>query len=366
MLVAFSFCRGEPILASVRPFDLRCMLSFRLRERLMGEQSDNEQQGSVWWPRLVSALLGIIVTVVGAVVVQKLESREPRLTYSSVETVPFSGPSSVVGIYQVVLHNDGKSEVEAINCYVRIPGAKVEQYRTIAAPSLSTTATVVGDAVRVDIPSLNPGETAQVSILATSPTYLPNHPEISLRAKGVTGEEQPATGAPQRGRTEPYLSLAATIAATSALVSTALIRLLLSRKGFGNQSKTLASVCEMHGLKIRADRYGATKGITYYAEADRLGDEADRSASAQVVSEVKKILLALSGVDTVKRESRAIILYNLARISAKEGNADEADNYLAQATKLSSEEIEGRRRIDPLFSGAVARPPDQGTAEKRG
>jgi hypothetical protein len=134
------------------------------------------------------------------------------------------------------------------------------------------------------------------------------------------------------------------------LGSTSLIRrLFIKEVGSGSQAETLASICEMHGLKPRADRYAAAKEITYYGEADRLGEEADGSNDPQVVSQVKRILLALSVVSGVRNASRAIVFYNLARISAKDGKMDEAENYLFQARTLSAEEIDGRRRIDPLF-----------------
>jgi hypothetical protein len=142
-----------------------------------------------------------------------------------VETVPFNGPNNVVGIYQVVLRNEGKKEVEDIGCYIRIPGAKIEQYRTITAPSLVTTDRVANDTVRVSVPNLNPGEAAQISVLASNPTFLPTHPEISVRAKGLMGEEQPATPSEKSETALPFLSAAIALAA---LLSTFAIRTLLT------------------------------------------------------------------------------------------------------------------------------------------
>ncbi len=336
------------LLAGIRRIE-RCSGGFT-----MGEQADPETRTSVWWPRIVSAVLGIIVTVTGAVIVQRLQAREPRLVYSSVETVPFNGPNNVVGIYQIVLRDDGKTEIESISCYIRIPGAKIEQYRTLAAPSLSTTATVANDAVRVDIPNLNPGETTQISILASNPSFLPNRPEISVRGKGVTGEPQaPAGNSPSES---PRFYILVLTAAT-ALASTSLIRLVVSkRSGGGSQAEALASICQMHGLSARAERYAAATKVTYYAEADRLGEEAYRSNDPNVASEVKRILTAMSAIPSMRDGSRSIVLYQLARISAKEGSAENANRYIAEARKLAEEEVDGRRRIDPLFNDVAGVP----------
>jgi hypothetical protein len=311
----------------------------------MNEESTN-QRGSVWWQRIVSALLGIAVTVVGALILQKIQSREPRLVYSSVETVPFNGQNGVIGIYQVVVRNDGKREVEDISSYIRIAGAKIEQYHTIVAPSLTTTTAQVDDAVKVNIPSLNPGETAQISILASSPTFLPTHPDISMRAKGVNGEEATSGTPSKRQETSPLLPL---LTAVAALSSTSSIYAVLRRRQRFGQAQVLESICRLHSLHSRAARYSTAKKVTYYNEADLLGDEAVQSSDAQVVSSVKKILMSVCVVPTMRDTSRAIVFFNLARIAAKEGNRDEVANFLAQAKSLSLEEIEARTRIDPLL-----------------
>jgi hypothetical protein len=313
----------------------------------MGDEIGPPQTASAWWPRIISALLGIAVTVVGSLILQKLQSREPHLTYSAVEALPFNGQSGVVGIYQVILRNDGKKEIEDITSYIQVKGAKIEQYRTIVAPSLTTTTSADADAIRVNLPSLNPGEAAQISILASNPTFLPSRPEISVRAKGVNGVEQ--TSQPLRPEEKPFLL--SLLTAFSALVSTSLIYLFLGRRRLmgRSQAANLKSICQTHGLDSRAERYSTVGRLTYYAEADRLGDEAVQSQNAQTTSEIKKVLIGICALPTINEGSKAIVLYNLARIAAKEGNDTDVDAYVAGAKRISPEEIEGRIRIDSLL-----------------
>jgi hypothetical protein len=314
--------------------------------------SNPEKKSSVWWSRIVSALLGITVTVAGALIVQRLETREPRLTYSSVETVPFNGPNDVVGIYQVVLQNEGKKEVEDVGCYIRIPGAKIEQHRTITAPSLITTDSVTNDILRVSIPSLNPGETAQVSVLASNPSFLPLHPDISVRAKGIMGTEQKSGAAAKSETILPFLS--ATTIAFAALLFTFLSRLLITRGkgdvGSGSQRQVLASICKANGFVARAEGYAKAARLTYYGEADRLGQEATQSEDPRTTSEIKTILTALSiRDDTIKDSSRSIVLYNLSRILAKEQKINEALDVLRRARSFDAEEVDGRHSIDHML-----------------
>ena len=312
------------------------------------ESTGQKTSSSVWLSRLLSALLGVAVTVVAALIVQKLQSREPHLVYSSAETVPFNGQSGVVGIYQIVLRNDGKREVEEIICYVRIPGAKIEQYRTVVAPSLNSISTVTNDAVRATIPGLNPGESAQISILASSSTSLPGRPEVSLRGKGVNGVEQTSSETPSTLEKMSTWGLLA-VAITS-LFSTSLFYQLFRKRFGGNQVRVLESICRTHGLDSRAERYSTLSKVTYYGEADRLGDEAVRSSDGQTISSVRKVLFSLATSSGINPESRAIVLYNLARIAAKEGNTDELATYPKQAKELAPDEIEGRIKIDRLLN----------------
>jgi hypothetical protein len=311
------------------------------------EVGGTEKTSSVWLSRILSALLGIAVTVVGALIIQKLEAHDPHLSYSRTAAVPFSGQDRVVGIYQILLRDDGKKEAEDITCYIRIAGAKLEQYRVITVPSLVPTSTVISDSLTVKLPSLNPGESAQISMLATNPSWLPSIPEVSIRGKGITGEEQVA-GTVQ-GSPEGIASLAL-VAATALLSTFSIYRVLIKNlRSSGGQNKELAGICKIHGMDARAAAYSSMKRTTFYAEADRLGDEAIQSRDPNTKMEAKKILIALSGVSHVKDESKAIILYNLARIASQEGSEREAQLYTVKAKSLSPEEVEGRLRIDPIL-----------------
>src|SRR6266849_8586817 len=66
---------------------------------------------SEWPNRIISALLGIVVSVVGAVILGRLQAREPHLVYWLTEALPFSGQSVNVSIYQISVSNDGKQEI---------------------------------------------------------------------------------------------------------------------------------------------------------------------------------------------------------------------------------------------------------------
>jgi hypothetical protein len=61
------------------------------------------------------------------------------------------------------------------------------------------------------------------------------------------------------------------------------------------------------------------------------------------------VLIGICALPNINEGSKAIVLYNLARIAAKEGNDTELEAYVAHAKTISLEEIDGRIRIDPLL-----------------
>jgi hypothetical protein len=158
----------------------------------MSPQTNEEPKRPIpWLSTIISAAIGITVTVAGTLIIGKLQSREPHLSYSIVSSIPFSGPNNVTCIYQISLTNDGKSEIENINFFVKIPSAKIEQYKTSIAPSITVAENISGDTLKVQIASLNPTDSATVSLLASGANSLPSRPDVSIHAKGINGEEKP-------------------------------------------------------------------------------------------------------------------------------------------------------------------------------
>src|SRR5216683_5529564 len=145
---------------------------------------------SEWPNRIISALLGIVVSVLGAVILGKLQAREPHLMYWSTEALPFSGQNGNVSIYQISVSNDGKQEISDVACAIRVQGAKLDQYKVTASPLLNASTSISNDSVNIQIPNLNPSESVQIALLVTSSTTPPQHPEILARGKEIIGTEK--------------------------------------------------------------------------------------------------------------------------------------------------------------------------------
>jgi hypothetical protein len=309
-------------------------------------QPEDQEKSNPWLSRVVSAILGILITVVAALIIGKLQSRDPHLGYTVVSSIPFSGASDVVSIYQINVINDGKREVQRVTCYMRVAGGKIEQYKTSVAPSISVTQTVAGDSLTVQISSLNPTDTATISLLASGAGSLPSRPEVSIRASGVNGEEK--TESTQQKEFVPTWSvLLSGLAAVT--FSAGLLPFVRRIVGGSSQARVLERICRTHGLMEEAEHYSKLKGRVWYRiEADRLTMDALQVGTAGAFEKAEKILLALTTSGQITSESCAIVLVNLARIEASKGNESAANHYLNLARSYSNSAVEERLRIVPL------------------
>ena len=330
----------------------------------MADSSEQEAKRFPWPTILISALATLLVSVLAGMVLFFLQAREPHLVFTAADTIPFSGTNRVIAVYQVSVTNDGKKSVDDVVCYIRIAGASIDQKRVFADPSLSYSDSVTGDAMRIEIPSLNPSESEQVSALASSQASLPSRPEVSVRGRGVMGEEKPRTTSEN-----PFLlGFTISLLAVSAALALRFVLRLVSRHGpasplvrliattldgdqhSDDQRHVIAYVLRLHGLSTEADRLVSQPHKTsYWAEADRMAQMAVQTDDPQYAEKIRSALLTLVDYAAINPNSTAIVYYDLARVSAALGRAEEARAFLSRATKAMPKLIGKRISIDPLL-----------------
>lgn len=315
-----------------------------------------------WLTIFVSGLVTLVVSVAAGTVIYGLQSREPHLVYSTSDTLPFNGENRVVAVYQVSLTNDGKRSVDEVVCVIRIPGAAIEQKRVIADPSLSYTDSTLNDTLKLQISSLNPSETVHVSVLASAPSFIPTHPEVSLRAKGVLGEQTSSKG-DQRPFLVGFTTSLAAVAVSFVFFIVSVGRLKRQTRSKAvtegeegrhsdDQRQILAYLHRLHGLSTEAERLlSQSHATSYWAEADRMGQLAVHAQNEEIRDKYKSVLSALLEYAVVSKSSQAIIRYNLARIALASNQTSEASARLKEASALSPKLIARRIHLDPLFKG---------------
>ena len=323
--------------------------------------SEGPPRKSEWPNRIISALLGIVVSVLGALLLARLQAREPHLVYWSTEALPFSGQNGNVSIYQISVSNDGKQEISDVACAIRVPGAKVEQYKVTASPLLNASTSALSDSVNIKIPNLNPSESVQIALLVTGPQTLPSRPEILARGKGITGTEKSLT----KDERAPAGLFSSTVAVATAAVTLSGVFLSILRRSRSlaevsgqagppgdDQRQVLAYVCRVHGLRALADQYiGQTHETTYWTEADRLGQMGTDDPNGEQAAAIERVLAGLLEYNPrIAKESIAIIYYNLALINRAKKDEVASQKFLQLAREISSNEVGRRLKVDIRFA----------------
>lgn len=321
-----------------------------------------ELMGLTFWERynvpqvLLTGFVTFIVTIAGSMILTNIQNREPRLVFSTSDTIPFAGENQVMGIYHIRISNEGKKATNNVVCHICLLDTNIEQWDISADPALKFSEILTNDSLELSFPILNPSETLQISILATNDKSLPNKPEISLRAEGVSGSEKQTTDVTSFLNQEVpdeiatiIIALSSAFAGLFALTMTG-SRLRGSYRG-GDQNRVLAFLFGNYGLKDEMEKYlEREKIVAYWSEADKLGVLA--KSSDDTMKNIYKSILKdiLVYAPKIAKKSKGIIYYNIARIEAIQGNDAEKQKNISEAKKLmSKKEIENRMKIDPIF-----------------
>jgi hypothetical protein len=168
----------------------------------------------------ITALVTVMATLLGGYLLDLIQSKQPRLVYTTVDTSTFLGDKGNFAIYTVAISNAGTASIHDVYCLVRVPSAAI-QYKIICDPTLSESAAEDGDTVRFRIGELNPSEKVSITVYATSNSPLPASPLVLARGDDITGvsESGVVLAASPAGSPILYLAVAVIVGALSMWVA---------------------------------------------------------------------------------------------------------------------------------------------------
>lgn len=309
-----------------------------------------------WQQILVTAVITGIITVISGIILFKIQGHEPKLTYSAIETIPFEGSNKMVGIYNVVLKNEGEKDIKDVVCVVKIDKSQIDQYKISVNPANIHSETQKDDTLTVKFVGLNPSEEATISLLASSQSTLPKRPDVALRSSGLTGIEKSSNT--KDGKLQDLLvSVAGGVLATlllfsfltgkrmSSLFGSKVASAVSSDKHSGDQRNILAYLCSLFGLKDEEERYRSLNyKVEYWSESDRLAMSAIESKSPDYAQKIDKLLRELTQYVSMADNSEAIVYYNIARIAAARGDSQAKEQFMKMANSIAPKII--ARRLD--------------------
>lgn len=311
-----------------------------------------------WKSIIATALITGIVTIGTGMLLFWWQSEKSELTYNSIQSIPFDDSSNRLFIQQVEIKNSGDKPIEDVIFVLSFSSQEIQKSKITIDKAISHRKSADKKSIELKIDSLNPNESANISVLFQSTNSNEGGGAVSLRGKGITGK---LIGTEKKNdKTTFFISIAAAYAGIIAFgISTRrgrkilpiLVRsLILGRRvgSSGEQKNVLASLLSMYGYPEKAKDYlQSDSSRMYWVEADLLASEAI-NGDEKVKTDTIEILKSLSNIEVIAEGSKAIVLYNIARIAAS-SDSDVSSEYLALAKKLDAEEIERRLSIDPLF-----------------
>ncbi|MEJ7636425.1 MAG: hypothetical protein WKF75_00155 [Singulisphaera sp.] len=129
-------------------------------------------------------------------VLDRTRDREATLIWEAKETLPIQDKDQSTAIYHVRIDNEGNKEAEKVTCTIAIDGGKIEKPKVARPESMRYTESLTPDLLTEGFESVNPGESIQISVLASGRAELPPKPKVTLRFKGGNGRERSETRTP--------------------------------------------------------------------------------------------------------------------------------------------------------------------------
>lgn len=312
-----------------------------------------------WKSIIATALITGVVTIVTGMFLFWWQSEKSELTYNSIKSIPFDDSSNKLFIQQIEIKNSGGKPVEDVVLLLSFSNETIEKSKISIDQAISHSKEVKDKSIKLIIDSLNPDEGANVSILYQSNIELSSGASISLRAKGVKGKL--IGSSKKQGKEFLGIALAAAYAGIFAfMLSTKRGRkilpllvksMILGRSlSIGEQKYAIASLLSMYGYPEKAKDYlDAGVSRKYWVEADLLASEAI-NGSEDLKKNTINILERVSEIPNINISSKAVVIYNIARLYKSLGADNEADEKLKSAKNLDKTEVEGRLMFDPIFA----------------
>lgn len=206
--------------------------------------------------------------------------------------------------------------------------------------------------ILISIKSINSEEKCKISILAKSLNRFPTEPTVQFRAKGLLAiKMEEITNENIESKlllNNPILVIL--LSSFFALFSFNLIKRVrpsLSGGQSGNQKDIISYLCGVHNLESEIERLMIMQTTTYCFEADRFGFIALNSNDLEYQNKIKNILQqVITYAISMTSDSKAICLYNIAKIEKLQQKETEYTKYLILAKNESKSLIEKRLIIE--------------------
>ncbi|MDO6739402.1 hypothetical protein [Wenyingzhuangia sp. 2_MG-2023] len=306
-----------------------------------------------WTQSILSAVITIIVTVGGGMILFNLQTDKPTLNFHTEKILPFKSQKENLNIYHIKFENLGNKLAEEIVGEINLYPANIKEVNFSSDFPIDIQTENDSLKIKFSTKSLNPKESFKASILAISNVNFPDEPKVKLRGKGIIGEK--INNENKNEEKDEKNELPIILLVSFASVLSLLTRGIIKNQGIGikhsdDQNKIIAFLYGIHNLDKQAEKLlSLPNKLSYWSESDRLTSNAINSDKKEQVEKVKNVLTDLLSYAKIADSSRGIIYYNLARVEKYLGNEDKSTEYIEKSKEEIPKLLETRMKIDPIF-----------------
>ena len=253
---------------------------------------------------LSKTVIGFVAGVLLSLFGFWLTAKSPHLKVTVPETIMYKGEKNQVSILNVTVTNDGSKEAEEVECWLLIPGTKVQEVK--AGPDqLAPVVTMKENKVQIAVKTLNPREDFTVSALLNTPEKPTEQPKVEVRGKGVIGERE----AKSQLSTLEQMLIIMLIVSLSAAATFIVQTHLFDKKHWEERAETLLKMREMTAraketVEKAEEEISKGKEITDKAEKTvNMAKEAVEKAEEMIGKAKEMADKAEETVNTAKQQS---------------------------------------------------------------
>lgn len=310
---------------------------------------------------LVSALITVFAAVAAGQLLFWVQSKEPKLIYSSNLSEPFVEDKFSRFIQQIDIVNSGDTFLENINFSIAYSNAGITDHAVKIEPTNSYAKEIGEKFMKIKVDSLNEDEAVRISLILNATESVLVEPKISLRANNVKGQIEE-----KREESEAFLIvILIVIGVASAYIGlvTVLLYSRIRRSAYQRvarasilwgdsreQVHVIASALAISGLSDKAKEVlYPPHSRQYWSEADLLASEAISSGDEDTRTKTLAALRVMATNDDMAPSSRAIVMCNIARILEVLGKTNEAIDALRSAKNFSEQTLNERLKTDSIL-----------------
>ena len=252
---------------------------------------------------ILTAVSTLIVTIVAGVILDYFRKAKARIIYSVRDAIPIKLDDKMIGAYLIEFANQSKQIIRDVTCHVKAVPSKLRNGGIWTSPGLQYSVSEE-NGILLTIPYLNQGEEIQLTAIAESNVYIPNKPEVAIRAPQAFRlmNVQKVTGS-------IGFKLPLVMAGAIASIVTGITLSFMTSSFDVSQKDVLTYAASVSGLSQLSAIYASANDLKYYNQGDLAFSYASRETDVAVIDRYRRFIqITLNYATEMKDESKYTVL----------------------------------------------------------